>query len=132
MENAYVSWFLCQFLLAYGAKAAKYKASAHTPSGSICALYNGIRLDLFQKLSVKVCGIYGCSKEELLRIILSCTDEILVKDCAKACYDILNLTFYPWYFTHGNGRANKVHKVGYNEDKSLILGIIGDWGHGQW
>jgi hypothetical protein len=38
---------------------------------------------------VKQNGICCLSKKEQLKLILACTDEILVKGCAKACHEML-------------------------------------------
>ena len=56
-----------------------------------CPVYNDIRHNLFKKLQCKFDGLMCFSKDMLLKLILSCNDEILVKDCARACHDILNL-----------------------------------------
>ena len=51
-----------------------------------CTFYNGIRQTRLTKFAVKYNRF---TKEEQLKLILGCNDEILVKDCAKACHDVL-------------------------------------------
>ena len=55
-----------------------------------CALYNDIRQTLLTKLAVKyiIYMFYCFTKEEQLKLIPGCNDEILVKDSAKTCHDI--------------------------------------------
>ena len=56
-----------------------------------CPSYNEIRKDLFSKLAASFNGFYVFSKTKQLSIILSCSDETLVRLCAKACNDILTM-----------------------------------------
>ena len=56
-----------------------------------CPTYDEIRKDLFSKLAASFNGFYVLSKMKQLSIILSCSDEILVRFCAKACNDILTM-----------------------------------------
>ena len=53
-----------------------------------CALYIAIKHNLLTKLAVKYNG-FCFTKKEQLKLILECNDQILVKDCAKTCQDIL-------------------------------------------
>ena len=52
-----------------------------------CTLY--IRHTKLTKCAVKCNGFYCFTKEEQLKLILGCNDEILVKDGAKTCHGIL-------------------------------------------
>ena len=56
-----------------------------------CPLYNEIRSLLFSKLQMHYRNFYVFSKKEQMKCILACEDDVLVKECAKACHDILSL-----------------------------------------
>ena len=56
-----------------------------------CPLYNDVRLRLFEQIAAIKNGILCISKDEQLKMILACQDDILVKECAKACNSILSL-----------------------------------------
>ena len=56
-----------------------------------CPLYNEIRSLLFSKLQMHYRNFYDFSKKEQMKCILACEDDVLVKECAKACHDILSL-----------------------------------------
>ena len=56
-----------------------------------CSVYNDIRRQLLQDLSVLHCDILTYSKEEILKCVLNCNTDFMVKKCAKACSAILSL-----------------------------------------
>jgi hypothetical protein len=56
-----------------------------------CPLYNEIRSQLFHKCVTNNKVMLCLSKNEQLKIILACQDDILVKECAKACNTILSM-----------------------------------------
>ncbi len=54
-----------------------------------CPLYDDVRKNMFTAFAAKYIGFYCFSKKEQLKIILGCNDELLVKECAKTCHNIL-------------------------------------------
>lgn len=54
-----------------------------------CPKYDVIRRDLFDRLLADDVGVLCYSKEELLKLVLDCKNDSLVKVCARACHDIL-------------------------------------------
>ena len=54
-----------------------------------CPLYSEIRSSLFAKFIIYYDGFLCLSKEEQLKLFLGCKDEVLVRDCARACHSIL-------------------------------------------
>ena len=55
-----------------------------------CPLYNNIRFELFTKLTARYEDFIHLSRIDKLKMILGCQDDVLVKECAKACHQILN------------------------------------------
>ena len=56
-----------------------------------CNVYNDIRCELLKDLSVIHSDILTYSKEEILKCVLNCNTDFIVKKCAKACNAILSL-----------------------------------------
>ena len=56
-----------------------------------CPEYDVARRELFDKLLVDIDGILCYSKKEILKIILNCDNQFLVKVCARACYNFLSI-----------------------------------------
>ena len=52
-------------------------------------LYDNIRLGLFAKLTARYEDFIHMSKIDKLKLILGWQDDVLVKECAKACHQIL-------------------------------------------